>query len=260
MRRNWAAVGRNWAAVARECILKELRGYDLLTPVSCTALYQFKTDSRTQLQSCSVTGFTHTSALFELMSTHSIDVSDTDNSSNIRGEKRTFDSAFLGSDLDTKFADDPVTDGDAAARFVANVGKENFCIINGDIWMFSDHTGLWTDDKHEIGRRIKACGNQLRFEISTGENKKPIIKNYAMTSSLRSNMLKMVPDHIDTQNNFFEENANTAVGKLLFSDGIYNMVTGVFTSGFDNKICVPYTTVDCSRGCISEIYVYSLEV
>lgn len=46
----------------------------------------------------------------------------------------------------------------------------------------------------------------------------------------------MLPTLIHTDNSFLEKNADSARGKLLLLDGIYDMRTGTFTAGFDSSV------------------------
>lgn len=128
-----------------------------------------------------------------------------------------------------------INDAFAAKAFVkAMEGKLVYC--ENSLWVFCDETGMWTDDKIAIRRNVNKHTNELTFHQMDAESGKERIFDYAGTERNITNMLKNVPALCKADEAFFEDRADTSIGKLLFSDGIYDFDSDTFTPGFDSTI------------------------
>jgi hypothetical protein len=113
---------------------------------------------------------------------------------------------------------------------------------DGDtLFIFNDKTGMW-DANNAKGEALMSAvvrfADRLVFvsnETDAKGNTKTKTHNYGGEMAKISAMLKLVPVLIpDTR--FVERNGDSAKGKLLFADGIYDFATGTFTAGFDTSL------------------------
>lgn len=125
-----------------------------------------------------------------------------------------------------------MNDAYAAAEFVRLMGDR----IQRDgttVYVFNDRIGMW--DSSDAALRDAA--SQFSRELSAESDKGKILYDYAGSETQVARMLKWVPrDSILLDSSFMERKADTSYGKLLFSDGIFDFTTGVFTLGFDPNI------------------------
>jgi hypothetical protein len=119
-----------------------------------------------------------------------------------------------------------VSDDDAAARFVAAAGAENMVMVGRDLFVFDAETGLWSDEEKVFKRLVHKHKVALKFPK----------RNYGGDEYLMARMKKCISNHVRDEDNFWEDKYDTAIGYLLFSDGILNMRTGEFREGFNPAI------------------------
>jgi hypothetical protein len=119
-----------------------------------------------------------------------------------------------------------VSDDDAAARFVDAAGAENFVMVGRDLFVFDAETGLWSDEEKVFKRLVHKHKDALKFPK----------RNYGGDEYLMARMKKCISNHVRDEDNFWEDKYDTAIGYLLFSDGILNMRTGEFREGFNPAI------------------------
>jgi hypothetical protein len=117
----------------------------------------------------------------------------------------------------------------AARKFIELMGNQIVRDKN-DVYFFNGVNGLW--EKNDTAFRIAVTKHKfnLLFEDTTGKiiNYGGIEKN---VNSMKKWILSLLPD-----NNFISNNIDTSIGKLLFTDGIYDFVTDTFTTGFNPNI------------------------
>lgn len=115
-------------------------------------------------------------------------------------------------------------DSYAAWRFVQLMDGKIKCSHN-QIYVFDISTGLWTNAKASVRQSIEQFDTDLTFEqVSQAGD----IKRFNLDS-----MLKCVSTFC-LDDDFIER--DTSRGKLLFKNGIYDCVNGVFELGFDQDI------------------------
>lgn len=124
----------------------------------------------------------------------------------------------------------------AAQRLAQLIGPDRLRNVNQKVVIFDTSTGVWTDDKRIIEHQINKLSTQLYLPCRSSSGR-VVYKDYANEDSLRTKLLRRLPyvNEVELDDTFFARNAKTARQKLLFSDGIYNMATGVFNPGFDSS-------------------------
>lgn len=130
--------------------------------------------------------------------------------------------------------DDYINDDVAAGVFCKPMG-DKLLYSDGKLLVFNDDNGMWTFDENIIIRYASRLGKALRFE-TVGDDGKTRMTDYGGMNKNRKGMFTYLPAHCETVDHFFHDNVHTSVGKLLFSDGIYDFDTNTFTEGFNPKI------------------------
>ncbi len=100
--------------------------------------------------------------------------------------------------------------------FVRAVGHECVRSTRTGIMAFDDERGMWLDDDMDVlvlARR--------HIDLSFYDFRR---------------MLRLIPSIVIEDHDFWENNIDSSVGKLLFSDGILDMATGAFSPSFDPAI------------------------
>ena len=121
----------------------------------------------------------------------------------------------------------------AAERF-AELMASRITLHAGAVHVFDDETGMWTAETKVLRRYMHRMKHQLIF-VTTSAKGEDVFHDFSGDERRVLGVLRSLPAHVpDT--NFFEETANTSIGKLLFTDGIYDMDTAAFTSGFNPAI------------------------
>lgn len=126
-----------------------------------------------------------------------------------------------------------IIDDAFAARKFAEIYKE-IIYDSGLVWVFDKSTGIWSCDETHIARVITNCGDKLVFK-QMGELG---MKNYNYSGVVKNtkNLMIKLPDILPMNNGYMLSKSNSDVGKLLFTDGIYDFKTGIFTLGFNSEI------------------------
>lgn len=126
-----------------------------------------------------------------------------------------------------------VDDMYGAREFVTLMGSK-IVLDNGVVYVFDDIIGVWTCSELVIDRYISNAGDKLIFfqRGTIFDN----TFNYSGSVKLRQNLKKILPSILPAQDGYFLERNTSAVGKLLFQDGIYDFNTNKFSLGFDEKI------------------------
>lgn len=119
----------------------------------------------------------------------------------------------------------------AARCFVEAVGPQLLRNMNNGILVYDDSVGMWRSDETTLKRLAHKHKDRLMFRSDTGR-----LINYSGDLRNMRRMFKVLPDEVLTAADFWEENIDTSVGKLLFSNGILDMTTMDFTPGFDPAI------------------------
>ena len=124
----------------------------------------------------------------------------------------------------------PLVDDDyAAGVFVDLYGRDNFRLIGKHIHLFNKDTGMWGCDPADLQKAV----HRHKGDLLLGEESKI---NYGGDFNNVKKMLSMVPNHIEADNEFYANNLDSSLGKLLFKDGIYDFDTDKFSPGFDPKV------------------------
>ena len=129
---------------------------------------------------------------------------------------------------------DLIIDDMYAARVFAELMGSRMVLDNGIIYMFDDLFGIWTMSELILDRYMSNCGDKLIFY-----QRGPIgdlTFNYSGSVKWRQNLKKILPSILPAQDGYFLKRNTSAVGKLLFLDGIYDFNTNKFTAGFDENI------------------------
>ena len=122
-------------------------------------------------------------------------------------------------------------DDDYAAAKLANLyGRDLFRLVEGAVHIFNKETGLWESSPHVLQRAVHTHKEDLVFQ----QGKRSF--NYGGDSANIKKMISMLPNHIDADDDFYVKNLDSNIGKLLFTDGIYDFKSDSFTPGFDPKI------------------------
>lgn len=131
--------------------------------------------------------------------------------------------------------EDDLVDDNYACNIFCELMGDNLVCFNNSILIFNEDNGIWTDEKGVLLKAINKHKNSLVFK-RIGPMGFPRIHDYGGSYTNINNMLKFVSTYAPTNDNFWEDNIETSIGKLLFEDGIYDYETKTFTKGFNNKI------------------------
>lgn len=124
-----------------------------------------------------------------------------------------------------------IDDEYAAAKLCEIMGKRIVSVAEV-LYMFDDNTGMWSSsqDVHR-GVVMNMYKNDLIFKQDKGDGKVKIY-NYGGKLTNIDLMLKAARTKcVDEE--FFIRNVDSAIGKLLFKDGIYDFDTDTFYKDFD---------------------------
>jgi hypothetical protein len=122
----------------------------------------------------------------------------------------------------------------AAKEFVKIMG-DRMVFTDDALYVFDETTGLWSNKDQCIRYYIDKYGSKLKFrqvDLDTGKEK---VSNYSGRENSLRNMLRFVPTFCICDD-FFNKNIDTSRGKWLFSNGIYDLDTNEFSSGFNPAI------------------------
>lgn len=96
--------------------------------------------------------------------------------------------------------------------------------------IFSKLTGQWESSPRSLHLAVHTHKEQLVFK--QGEH----TLNYGGCASNINKMLSLVPNYIEADDDFYTNNLDSSLGKLLFSGGIYDFDNDTFSPGFDHKV------------------------
>ena len=125
-----------------------------------------------------------------------------------------------------------IDDAYAAAVFIKLMGS-NIQRHKGTIYFFNNRTGMWSDQHNCFREAVPSFKNELRFKVETPTGEKTL--NYSGDDKNVLKMEKWVAPQVPDTEFMNDANIDTSMGKLLFSDGIFDFRTG-FTPGFDPAI------------------------
>lgn len=128
-----------------------------------------------------------------------------------------------------------VDDAFAARRFLA-LHPGQVIMDSGVLYLFDDQTGMWTDKELDFHRKIMGCGKGLKFVQFYTRTSKEVVFNYSGEVRLCRNLYTALTGLAPREDGYFLSRAGTAIGKLLFADGIYDFHNDVFRPGFDPNI------------------------
>ena len=113
------------------------------------------------------------------------------------------------------------------------------CCI-GDLYVFDDETGLWTDKEEIIFKIISRFTEYLYLLTinSKGEVKKTK-KGYGNTTTYKRQMIPELKS-LCVNNNWITETQHTSLNKLLFLNGFYDFKTSTFYNKYDPNIVFYY--------------------
>ena len=126
-----------------------------------------------------------------------------------------------------------------AAREFAKLMGSNIVLDTGVVWVFDTQTGMWSNDEAHIRRLITNAGSKLVFK-QMGPMGVSVYDYSGKVKATRELMIKL-PDVLPRQDGYFLTRIASDVGKLLFTDGIYDFKTAEFVERFDPNIVFRYS-------------------
>ena len=121
----------------------------------------------------------------------------------------------------------------ASREFVRLMG-DKIAREGSDIYFFNDDNGMWLKGDTAFRCAVAKHKQQLIWKTITDEGKEKI-HNYGGSEKNVMAMYPWIATNLpDTK--FMTRNGDSAYGKLLFEDGIYDFITDTFKEGFDPKI------------------------
>jgi hypothetical protein len=126
--------------------------------------------------------------------------------------------------------DDEVIDDAYAARKLCELLGGHLILDSDEIWVFNKAIGMWSNDKSALERVITSLNGKLVFRRGMK------VFDYSGCVEKRNSLIKMLPAVAPIQNGYFRSRISSDYGKMLFTDGIYDFTTGVFTTEFDSNI------------------------
>ncbi len=121
-----------------------------------------------------------------------------------------------------------------AARKLIDLLEGKLVNDEGNMHIFDIKTGMWSANKAVMRREVMELGNELVF-TQERENGKVSVLDYSGCKKNIDAMLNLT-ESLCIDDGYFERMADSSMGKLLFSDGIFDFRTGSFTKGFDHNI------------------------
>ena len=111
---------------------------------------------------------------------------------------------------------------------------------DGTLYVFDDKSGLWTESE-EVMFNIISRFNEFLYLLTI--NKKGVSvrtsKGYGNSTSLQRLMLPQIKS-LSIKNSWLIDTNSTSLNKILFTNGFYDMSTGIFNKSFDPKIVFFY--------------------
>ena len=103
------------------------------------------------------------------------------------------------------------------------------------LYVFDNKTGMWSDDENIHHTIITQFKEDLYYLTYKDECWVRTRKSYGSNSALMSSCIKLLKTQC-TDNEWFKQNQNTSLGKLLFKNGYLNLRTNEFTESFNPEI------------------------
>jgi hypothetical protein len=127
-----------------------------------------------------------------------------------------------------------INDRDAAIDFINAHGKDKIMYDRDALYIFDSRTGMFTCDKEVIKYHIMVVhAHKLRYVYNNGVT--DVYVDYGRELKRVNTLIATLPCLcLDTGR--IEKCIKTSLGKLLFSDGIYDFDSDTFTDGFNPKI------------------------
>lgn len=123
----------------------------------------------------------------------------------------------------------------AAHKFLELHPKQ--VVMDGEqLYVFNDKTGIWSSKELDVHRAIMACGNDLKFVQHNPMTDLDKLYNYSGVVKNVKDVYQALKGVTPPQPGYFVKRVDSAVGKLLFQNGIYDFETGIFREEFDPDI------------------------
>lgn len=123
-----------------------------------------------------------------------------------------------------------ISDSWAAKKFVELLGPNIVLDSSRGRYIFDDTTGLWSQTEDTLKRWLNRFEKKMIFKQETAMGLRTY--DYHGNESSVVAMIKNINRHLEPTD-FVSPRSATAIGKLLFADGIFDMATGNFTEGFN---------------------------
>ena len=122
-----------------------------------------------------------------------------------------------------------LVDDDTAAKTLCELASDTlvYCSAQKIFYIFDENTGLWDNSDVALKRLIHKHKDKLNFGQKT---------NYSGMFNKVKAMREFIVNHCICYDGFIEKNIETSMRKILFKNGIYDMVSCKFTEGFDKNI------------------------
>jgi hypothetical protein len=147
-----------------------------------------------------------------------------------------------------------ICDSWGAERFVELMGGD-LVKDSEEVWVFNNNTGIWSNKLADLKTAITQQKDKLVFRQDTPLGVK--LHNFSGSCAKTNTLIEKLPSVLPDQTGYFNERANSDVGKLLFTDGVYDFHTRKFSPVFDRDIvfhhCMPYPFPERDEKRIKEI-------
>lgn len=129
-------------------------------------------------------------------------------------------------------------DSIACGEFIRLMG-DNIRIDNNEPFFFNDNTGMWESGDNAYRSAVLTHSKKLIKKVGDktfnyGGNNKNIM-------AMKNFLIPLLSER-EEDKQWITNNQDSAIGKLLFKDGIFDFETGTFTKGFDNSIVFTAST------------------
>ncbi len=140
--------------------------------------------------------------------------------------------------VDKLLGPDVVVDAVYAAREFARLMGDFIVYDSGVVWVFDETTGIWGFDQQLLARVVTNMDRRLHFKQMGAMG--VVTYNYSGNVKTTADLITKLPHVLPRRDGFFQTRLSSDVGKLLFTDGIYDFKSRVFTKGFDPEIVFRY--------------------
>lgn len=128
----------------------------------------------------------------------------------------------------TKFYKEEIDDKYMTEKFIKLMGNKIKNDEKKGIIIYDEKTGLWKDNENDYIRHVISNSNLVEHVLDG-------VVNYSGYLQRQDIIFKELPCFISPEK-FVDHAINRSIGKLLFSNGIYDMTTKTFTTSFDPTI------------------------